>query len=205
MLGYGIRQAQVPRCLKRPRSGGQNEHRFWLIGRSERMAPKQHPHGRAERHAHASPRPSRRRQNRVGTRAGASDPKAAAPSGCQGRARRRGRGLPGPVSHPQGPDSSTGPPHLLGRNRPRSGRVPRRLDRSRSNHQPASGPPVPRNPASPGRRRDGLKGDIAGAYPRRRKEGPICSGSAYPPIRAGHRAPLGSGPGGVAWSRSAPP
>ena len=29
------------------RSGDQNEHCFWLIGRPERMAPKQHPHGRA--------------------------------------------------------------------------------------------------------------------------------------------------------------
>jgi hypothetical protein len=39
------------------------------------MAPKQHSHGRAKRHAHASPRPSRRRQNHVGRRRRARRPR----------------------------------------------------------------------------------------------------------------------------------
>ena len=207
VLGYGIRQAQVRRCLKRPRSGGQNEHRFWLIGRSERMAPKQHPHGRAERHAHASPRPSRRRQNRVSTRAGASDPEG------RGAVRMSGQGAP-PGTRPPGPGLTPPGPGFVYRTTAPTGPEPTPLRKG----SPAPGP-QPVQPPTRQRATCPPKPRLTGPSPRRperrycwrlpRAAGRKARYVQVPRIRQyeqGIVRPLGSGPGGGrAWSRSARP
>ena len=79
----------------------------------------------------------------------------------RGAQRRGGSGM-GPVSHPRArirlPDHRT---YWAGTD-PAPGGFAGAWTAAGRTTTPATGPPVPRNHASPGSRRDGLKGDIAG-------------------------------------------